>query len=458
MAISTTRLMRADRWHTLRVLAAAVATVSILQIMAPTASMAQGPAPAKSQLRVVHPKAKPHVNPANAVSPTDMEADQLNEKWLSDFNKTDKPAEAPAPATATTAQTPPGPAFQNPATAPAITKAAATTTAPTTTQAVQAPVVAQPNPTQSIAGTESEHTIAAPLQAIVPGAGARALVPGTITYVKADNAAAAFNSMPGGANQPLFKDLNEAFAGFLPGGANAAKVQLIQARTIDGSTHPIYASIGEGKGRKSYWWFSPPDQPEGWFDDQGKRLGGTVLSEPKPGAKISSPFGTRRFYGRVTSTAFHNGIDFEGKTGEPIYAAADGVVNHANWYYNYGRTVKITHADNFETLYAHMSRIAPGITPGVTVHRGDVIGYIGATGRAFGSHLHFSTIVDGKFVDPEHYLSENGGYSTLQAQDLVTYRQWQQDVRAAAVAQAGPQKASFWSHNPFTPPPAPGQL
>ncbi len=63
--------------------------------------------------------------------------------------------------------------------------------------------------------------------------------------------------------------------------------------------------------------------------------------------------------------------------------------------------MKITHADNFETLYAHMSRIAPNIAPGVTVHRGDVIGYIGATGRAYGSHLHFSTIVDGKFVDPE---------------------------------------------------------
>ncbi len=340
MAITTTRKPRADRWHTLTAFVAAVAAVSILQVIAPTAAMAQGPqAVPKSPVRVVQ-KAKAHANPANAAMPTDTEADQLNERWLSDFNKTDKPAPDATAASAAPAQ----PAAATPALAAA--PVAAAQAAPVQAAPAQAPVNPAATATTattgahsdsassvtSVAGTESERSLPVPTAAILPGAGARVVLPGSVTFVKADNAAAAFNSMAA-PTQPLFKDLHDAFAGFALG--TGAKVQMMQARTADGSTHPIYASIGEGQKRQSYWWFSPPGQPEGWFDDQGKRLGGTALGEPKPGAKISSPFGTRRFYGRVTSTAFHNGIDFEGKTGEPIYAAADGVVNHANWYYNY---------------------------------------------------------------------------------------------------------------------------
>jgi murein DD-endopeptidase MepM/ murein hydrolase activator NlpD len=428
MAITTTRTPRADRWGGWRAVMAASIAVSMLQLVAPSFSMAQVAAPKKPQQLRVQPKAKA-VNPANVVSPTDMEADNLNQKWLSDFNKTDKPvAEAPAP-------------IAQPV--------AAQSAAPVATQALTAAPQAAP---ESIVGTESELTSKTPTLASLPGAGARIVVPNTTSFVKADNAAAAFNFLPGGANQPMFKGLTEAFAGFAPSAANAAKVQMMQARTADGSSRLVYASIGEGANRQSYWWFSPPSQPEGWFDEHGKRLGDTAMGEPKPGAKISSPFGTRRFYGRVTSTAFHNGIDFEGKVGEPIYAAADGVVNHANWYYNYGRTVKITHADNLETLYAHMSRIASNIAPGTQVHKGDVIGYIGATGRATGPHLHFSLIADGKFVDPQPYISEGGGSSTLGGNDLVAYRQWQADIRAAALSQKGGAQRASWSRSPFPAP------
>ncbi|HEU5096202.1 MAG TPA: M23 family metallopeptidase [Reyranella sp.] len=410
MAITTTRAERGDRWRMVRALAAAALTVSLLQITAPAVSLAQVATVAKKSAakRPVHHRTtvKPTAKPATdtQASATDHQADELNRKWLSEYKA----------------------------------NAAATSAAVTTTP--------------SIAGTETERTLSAPTA--VPTAAARAVVPGTITYVRANSAAAAFNSMPGGANQPLFKDLTQAFAGFSP---SKAKVEMLQAQTADGSSRVIYASIGEGKARHSFWWFAPPDEPEGWFDEHGKRLGGAALAEPKPGARISSPFGTRRYYGRITSHAFHNGIDFEGHTGDPIYAAADGVVNHANWYYNYGRTVKISHTSHFETLYAHMSRIAPGITPGTVVHKGEVIGYVGTTGRATGPHLHFSAIVDGRFVDPERYLSDKG--DVLTANDLVAYRKWQQDVRDAAIAQKPKtEHASFWSRNPFTPPPSPGRL
>ena len=162
---------------------------------------------------------------------------------------------------------------------------------------------------------------------------------------------------------------------------------------------------------------------------------------PSPSPTRASP---RRSARAATTAAsgggFHNGIDFEGKTGEPIYAAADGVINHQGWYFNYGRTVKISHADNFETLYAHMSRFDDSVGPGSHVRKGDLIGYVGSTGRSTGPHLHFSTIVNGVFVDPAPYISEGSMNSVLNAGALVAFRQWQQEVRDAAQGNKGARR------------------
>jgi hypothetical protein len=111
--------------------------------------------------------------------------------------------------------------------------------------------------------------------------------------------------------------------------------------------------------------------------------------------------------------------------------------------------VKITHADTFETLYGHMSRFETSLAVGSHVHKGDVIGFVGSTGRSTGPHLHFSVIIGGKFVDPAPYVSAGGGHDSLTGQSLVAYRQWQQDVRTASDAQR-PRRASLWSENPFT--------
>jgi murein DD-endopeptidase MepM/ murein hydrolase activator NlpD len=405
MAFTTTREKRADRWRTMRALMAATVAVTTLHLFCAVDAIAQVKAPARSQFK------------APQKSPTDSQADQLNEKWLSEFNKTDKPA------------------------APDKTAAAAPPPAKPAAEVV-----------------DDERVSSVPNMVTLPGASARTVVTGSAKVVKANGTAAAFKAMPGGANQPVFKDLTEAFAGFAPNGG--AKVEMVQGRTADGTSRLLYASIGEGKSRQSYWWFTPIDQPEGWFDETGKRLGGTALAEPKPDSRISSPFGRRTYYGRSTSSAFHNGIDFEGKTGEPILAAGDGVVNHVGWYFNYGRTVKISHADNFETLYAHMSRFAVGLTPGTRVHKGEVIGYVGSSGRSTGPHLHFSTIVDGQFVDPAPYISESGGHSLLTGESLVAFRKWQQDVRQAADGKRADsdrqrfhnlQGGDSWSQNPFSP-------
>lgn len=479
MAFSTTRGQRNDCRRATRTLVTAVLATALLQIFIVNPSVAQVTPPAKK-----HFKAAPRPR-SDQASPSDTQADQLNDKWLSEFNKSaadkagaDKPGAPGSPANA------PAQATTAPATGPTpASQAALGQATPSQSSATGAMAVA-PRAAASVVGTEDERTSSVPSMAMPLGAGSRTVVPGSASYVKLDSADAIFNSVPAGANQPVVKDFNKAFAGFAPG---ATKIEVMRGQTVDGSMRLLYASIGEGPSKQSYWWFSPPDQPQGWFDSQGKRLGGgTLLAEPKPNAIISSPFGNRRYYGRTSGAGFHNGIDFEGKVGDPIYAAGDGVVNHVGWYYNYGRTVKISHADNFETLYAHMSGFAPGLTPGTTVHKGDVIGFVGSTGRSTGPHLHFSTIVDGQFVDPTPYISLNGGNSRLTANALVAFRQWQQELHSVALAKPGSRRANGapqgsglqggamqvggmqsatvqgagdnWSNSPFAPRPFPGHL
>ncbi len=149
----------------------------------------------------------------------------------------------------------------------------------------------------------------------------------------------------------------------------------------------------------------------------------------RPGARqSSSPFGTRRYYGRSSGSALHNGIDFEGKTGMPIYAAADGTINHQGFYFNYGRTGEDQPRRQFrDALRPH---VALRLTAWARqrVRKGDLIGYIGSTGRSACAHLHFSVIVNGQFVDPARlYLREGLQRAVLVSEDLVSYRQWQQD-------------------------------
>jgi murein DD-endopeptidase MepM/ murein hydrolase activator NlpD len=210
-------------------------------------------------------------------------------------------------------------------------------------------------------------------------------------------------------------------------------VEVAEGTTREGTVCPLYVSIGEGEGKQTFWRFAPQDEPEGWFDETGRRLGGAPLAQPKPGSRVSSTFGPRRYYGRLTGGGFHDGIDFESRVGEPVYAAADGIIDHEGWYFEYGLTIKIQHAPQFTTLYAHLSKFASGLTVGATVRKGDLIGYVGLTGRSTGAHLHFSAIANGRFVDPATYLSDRRERS-LAGPTLAAFRLWRKAIAAAVAA------------------------
>lgn len=126
-----------------------------------------------------------------------------------------------------------------------------------------------------------------------------------------------------------------------------------------------------------------------------------VLAVPTPGAPITSPFGPRvhPIYGDVR---MHTGVDFGAGYGTPIHAAADGVVVSAGPLGGYGNATVVDHGNGLATLYAHQSSII--VTPGQSVQRGQVIGYVGCTGLCTGPHLHFEVRVRGTPVDPMQYL------------------------------------------------------
>ena len=117
---------------------------------------------------------------------------------------------------------------------------------------------------------------------------------------------------------------------------------------------------------------------------------------------ISSGYGSRRdpFTG---GSDFHPGLDISGNTGQEIQAPADGVVIDASYTGNYGNLITIDHGFGITTRYAHLSRFA--IRPGQQVRRGEVIGYVGTTGRSTSSHLHYEVLVNGQLTNPLNLLS-----------------------------------------------------
>ncbi|MDQ4130143.1 MAG: M23 family metallopeptidase, partial [Actinomycetota bacterium] len=116
---------------------------------------------------------------------------------------------------------------------------------------------------------------------------------------------------------------------------------------------------------------------------------------------IVSRFGPRvhPIYGDVR---MHTGVDMGGRTGQPIYAAAPGVVVSAGWQGGYGQATVIDHGNGMATLYGHQSQIL--VSPGERVSQAQLIGRVGCTGSCTGPHLHFEVRINGNPVDPARYL------------------------------------------------------
>ena len=125
------------------------------------------------------------------------------------------------------------------------------------------------------------------------------------------------------------------------------------------------------------------------------------LMAPVPGC-MTSLFGVRRLHNGKPTGDYHGGLDLRAAAGQPIRAAAAGVVKIARQLSLHGGTVGIDHGQGLESMYLHMSKIAA--TEGATVQKGDVIGYAGSTGRSTGPHLHWALYVNGVPVNPLQWV------------------------------------------------------
>jgi murein DD-endopeptidase MepM/ murein hydrolase activator NlpD len=125
---------------------------------------------------------------------------------------------------------------------------------------------------------------------------------------------------------------------------------------------------------------------------------------PLEGAALTSGFGMRT-HPVLGGRRQHRGIDLAAPTGTPVYATADGVVSRADWYSSYGLYISLEHGAAMQTRYAHLSRLA--VAAGDSVKKGDLIGYVGSTGRSTGPHLHYEVRVEGLAVNPIPYMVES---------------------------------------------------
>ena len=136
-----------------------------------------------------------------------------------------------------------------------------------------------------------------------------------------------------------------------------------------------------------------------FFDEEGKSLRKTFLRAPLNFSRISSRYSPRRFHPVQKRYKAHLGTDYAAPTGTPIRTVGDGVVLEAKYHGGNGNYVKIKHNSNYTTQYLHMSKIAKGIRPGVSVKQGKTIGYVGKSGLANGPHLCFRFWKNGRQVD-----------------------------------------------------------
>ncbi len=150
--------------------------------------------------------------------------------------------------------------------------------------------------------------------------------------------------------------------------------------------------------------------------NQNKELMSNIPAIRPVSGIILSGFGMRRHpvlgYNRM-----HEGVDFRARVGTPVYATGDGVVKSARRWRTYGLLLVIDHGHGYETRYAHLSRLADGIRPGVTVERGQIVAQSGNSGVTSGPHLHYEVVKNGRPVDPLNYM-----FADLTPDEYIEYR------------------------------------
>lgn len=162
----------------------------------------------------------------------------------------------------------------------------------------------------------------------------------------------------------------------------------------------LYASLTTGGTTRELFRFRAPDGTVDFYSPDGETGKRFLTRRPlQGGGRLASRYGYR-IHPIFKSRRLHSGVDLAAPLGTPVYAGGDGTVRRAQWVSGYGRYVELDHVNGFQTGYAHMSRIADGLKPGMRVKQGQLIGYVGSTGNSTGNHLHYEIRINDRTVDP----------------------------------------------------------
>ena len=161
----------------------------------------------------------------------------------------------------------------------------------------------------------------------------------------------------------------------------------------------LYAGLVLSDRSLGFFRYDEADDVVGWYDEEGNSAARTLIRTPITGARLSSSFG-RRKHPVSGFNAMHKGVDFAAPFGTPIIAAGSGVILESGWKGSFGRYIRIKHNATYDTAYAHMKSIAPQIRVGKYVKQGEVIGFVGSSGRSTGAHLHYEIMVNNRQVNP----------------------------------------------------------
>ncbi len=160
-----------------------------------------------------------------------------------------------------------------------------------------------------------------------------------------------------------------------------------------------YALIEIGKNSLEYFKFKTDDEYIDYFNREGKNVKKSILKTPIDGARLSSTYGMRK-HPILGYNKMHRGIDFAAPTGTPVYAGGNGVIEFAGRNGSYGNYIRIRHNNEYKTAYAHLNGFNKDISKGVRVNQGQVIGFVGSTGRSTGPHLHYEIIYQNEQINP----------------------------------------------------------
>ena len=168
----------------------------------------------------------------------------------------------------------------------------------------------------------------------------------------------------------------------------------------------IFADLKLSGANNALYYFDKKGS-EGHYDENGKSVEKALMKTPINGARLSSAFGMRKHpidgYNKM-----HRGTDFAAPMGTPILASGSGVITRARWCGGGGNCVKIKHNSTYETVYAHMKNFGRGIKEGMRIKQGQIIGYVGSTGKSTGPHLHYEVIKNGKKINSQKLKLPSG--------------------------------------------------